>query len=88
MVNRLLNVLVAEDAVRVVANIIVSPLQHVASVEPVMKQKPAKYFDFHSALRFPKLTECLMRLPVPKIVVIVVRWFVNRRAPRIVPNII
>ena len=76
MIDRLFNMLVAEDAVEVVANIVVPPLQHVARVESVMKQEPSKIFDFHSALRFPKLTKCLMRHPVPKVVVVVVLWFV------------
>ena len=76
MVYCLLNVLATEDVVEVVANIIVSPLQHVASVEPVMKQEPTKHFHFHSALRLPKLTKCMMHLPIPKVFVVVVPWFV------------
>ena len=87
MVHCLLNVLAAEDAIEVVSIIVVSPLQHVARVEPVMKQEPTKHFDFHSALGLPKLIACRMHLPISKVVVVVVPWFVKRGSPRIVPNI-
>ena len=64
MIHYLFNKVIAKAAVKVVANVVMSPLQHIASVESIMEHNPTKNFDFHSALGFPKLTKGLMCHPV------------------------
>ena len=78
MIHCLLDMVVAEAAIKIVANIIMPSLQHVACVETIMEHEPTKNFDFHSAFRPPKLAECLMRPPIPEVIVVVVPWFVKR----------
>ena len=49
MINCLLYMVVAEAAIEVVANVVMPPLQHIASVESIMEDEPTENFDFHSA---------------------------------------
>ena len=49
VIHCLFNQVIAKAAIKVVANVVMSPLQHIASVESIMKHKPTKNFDFHSA---------------------------------------
>ena len=60
MFHSLLHVLVAKKTIQVVTSIVVLPTEHVARIESVREQKPAKHFDLRDCFGRPEPFEPLM----------------------------
>ena len=66
MLHSFFDMIPAKQAVKIGANIVVSSVQHVACIESVGKQKPAKHFEFWNGFGLPKPFEPLMGLYNPE----------------------
>src|SRR3954471_11960908 len=88
VLNRLLRRLCAEEAAIVIMlQSHPSSPEHVAGVESVSKQKPAKNFPLIGAARFPNPFECNIRFFITKAVQVVVARSEPTPSPNSVPGI-
>ena len=53
MINRFFDIESTQEAVMVIPNVVVSSFEHVAGVEPVIKEEPTKDLNFHGTFGFP-----------------------------------
>ena len=75
MFKRFFHIGIAEGASIVIANVVMSSLQHVSGVESVGQEKPPKDLYFHCKLRLPMPGISLMGSDLPEVKVII---FVGR----------
>ena len=87
MLKGFFHVFATKETVQVGPNVIVSPAEHIASVETINQKKPTKNFDLGDTFSFPKPMEHLVDLKLSETKFVVRRGFGCGRSPCPCPNI-
>ena len=77
MFNSFFHVETTKQAVKIIANVIMPPFQHVPRVKAIREEKPSKDLNFRDALGPPEPTVCIMGNHLPEVKCVVGRGFEN-----------
>ena len=80
--------MVTHDAIEVVANIVMSSLEHVSCVKAIREQEPTEDLDFRDAFGFPEQSVCIMGNHLSEEEGVVGCGLEISRSPRAYPGII
>ena len=88
MFNGFFHMASTKQAVKVIANVIMPPLEHVSRVKAIREQEPTEDLDFRDAFGFPEQSVCIMGNHLSEEEGVVGCGFEISRSPRAYPGII